>query len=382
MVPSLTRAARGFWLLVCTVLIASFSPTHGKALEIMLHDVASDRVERQRSYARGAVPLPGTPDLSDIAGRLARKGLKRGDAVFLRLFKASSELEVWLRRDTQFTLLDIYPICHWTGTLGPKIREGDKQSPEGFYSIASSQIRLVGRWRNAFNLGFPNPLDRTLKRSGSHILIHGGCSSTGCFAMTDQVQAELYDLLQSAFQGGQKHVHVHVFPFRMTEENLALHKDHPAARSWTELKAGYDAFESTRMPPRVALCGPRYSITAAEPGDPGDPKLWPVLRPQATGSALASSGIAPCTIESEGMNATQAAALTTSSTTTPAPSGLEVDAGLAVTVTATTEPTAPRSDVARVLAKRRNVSRSSATATVPDIHQKAARRLLHVDSGG
>lgn len=251
-----------------------------RAIEIeLLGDVAPDRVERQRAYARGAVPFPGTPDLSSLDQRLAAKGLARGNAIFVRVFKASSELEVWMQKGDTFTLLDTYPICHWTGTLGPKLKEGDKQSPEGFYSVASPQMRLFGRWPQAFNLGFPNAYDRANRRTGSHILVHGGCSSTGCFAMTELVQTEIRALAEAALAAGQARFHVHIFPFRMTEEAMAAHAFHLWSDFWRDLKVGYDSFERTRVPPRVGVCGTQYHITDGEPGQTGDAGQLAQMRP-------------------------------------------------------------------------------------------------------
>lgn len=257
-------------LLMAGVLLAV--PRFGSAavqasgLTIELKDVASDRVERQRAAALGALPLPGTPDLSNRAERLAAKGLKIGDQVFIRIFKSESELEVWMRKESgEFILFETYPICHWSGTLGPKVEEGDKQNPEGFYTVTRQQLHLVGRWPRSLNLGFPNPYDKALGRTGSYILVHGGCTSVGCFAMTNAVVAEIYDLAEAALRKGQAYLHVHAFPFRMTDENLARHAESPWRPFWSNLKEGYDAFEQTRVPPRVGVCSNRYSIKAIGP---------------------------------------------------------------------------------------------------------------------
>ncbi len=254
---------------VMAALVGLFSPAF--ALSIELTDAAPDRVERQRAWARGETPLPNAPDRATVDARLAAKGLAEGNAVFIRIFKAESELEVWMRKGNGFTLFETYPICHWTGTIGPKIREGDKQSPEGFYSITARQSRHRGRWRKAFNLGFPNALDQRLQRTGSYILLHGGCSSTGCFAMTDPVLDEIYGLAQAALAHGQQRVHVHIFPFRMTERAMAQHAAHPASDFWRDLKAGYDAFERAHVPPTVGICNQRYVVRDGDPGTSGDP---------------------------------------------------------------------------------------------------------------
>jgi murein L,D-transpeptidase YafK len=192
-----------------------------------------------------------------------------------------------MRKGDSFVLFETYPICHWTGTLGPKIREGDKQSPEGFYSITARQSRHRGRWRKAFNLGFPNALDQRLQRTGSYILLHGGCSSTGCFAMTDPVLDEIYDLAQSAMAHGQPRVHIHIFPFRMTERALAQHAGHPASAFWQDLKAGYDAFERVHVPPTIGVCNQRYVVRDGDPGTSGDPNALTVHRPGSDGQCRA-----------------------------------------------------------------------------------------------
>lgn len=240
------------------------------ALVVELKDVAPDRIERQRAWSQDQVPLPGTPDVNKLDTRLAAKGLSKGSAVFIRLFKAESEVELWLLKGDGFVLLDTYPICHWTGTLGPKEREGDKQSPEGFYIVTKRNTRHVGRWRKALNLGFPNALDQRLQRTGSYILLHGGCSSTGCFAMTDPVMDEVHALVSAAVRGGQQRIHVHVFPFRMTDAALAAHGEHPWHAFWSDLKAGHDAFERTHLPPRITICGTRYVVQDGEPGASGE----------------------------------------------------------------------------------------------------------------
>jgi murein L,D-transpeptidase YafK len=240
------------------------------ALTIELKDVAPDRIERQRAFAMGNLPLPGTPDIANLEQRLASKQLKAGDQLFIRIFKAESELEIWMKRGQKFVLLDIYPMCHWSGTVGPKVNEGDKQSPEGFYTVGRKQLHLFGRHPRSLDLGFPNSLDQAHNRTGSFILIHGGCSSVGCFAMTNTVTAEVYDLTEKALKGGQDRVHVHVFPFRMTEANLAGYQNNPWIGFWRTLKQGYDAFEQTRLPPRVSICGKNYVVQRTAPGEVGD----------------------------------------------------------------------------------------------------------------
>ena len=233
------------------------------AVSIELKDVAEDRIERQRAASDGSLTLPGTPDTKQLDRRLAEKGLALGRDVFVRVFKAESELEVWMRSGDRFELFATYPICYWSGTIGPKVREGDKQNPEGFYTVARRQLHRSGRWPQSLNLGFPNALDKAYDRTGSYILIHGGCSSVGCFAMTDPVVAEIFKLAEAALKGGQDRIDVHVFPFRMTEANLALHHNGDWADFWRNIKGGYDSFERTRLPPKVSVCERRYLVRDA-----------------------------------------------------------------------------------------------------------------------
>ncbi len=234
-----------------------------RAVTIELKDIAPDRIERQRAFSVNPAPLPGAPDADRTEARLADKGLKAGAPILIRIFKAESELELWMEKDGTFVPFATYPICNWSGTLGPKIREGDKQTPEGFYTVTSRQLHRIGRWRHALNLGFPNAYDESLKRDGSYILVHGGCSSVGCFAMTDALVLEIFKLTSAALRGGQYHVPVHVFPFRMTDANMASHAGTQWADFWTNLKEGYDSFERTHRPPRVSVCRGRYAVRDA-----------------------------------------------------------------------------------------------------------------------
>ena len=247
-----------------TILWAAAAPS-AWAVSIELKDVASDRVERQRAATEGNLPLPGTPDLSKLNERLTEKGLKPGSPILLRAFKSESEFEVWFRKDEGYVLFATYPVCNWSGTLGPKLHEGDKQTPEGFYTVTRQQIRHIGRWPRSLNLGFPNVFDKVQARSGSNILVHGGCSSVGCFAMTNAVIEEIYAFTEQALNSGQTHIPVHVFPFRMTAENLESQKASPWLPFWNNLKEASDSFERTKRPPRISVCDGRYIVQDSAP---------------------------------------------------------------------------------------------------------------------
>lgn len=260
--------------------------------------IEAERASRRFDYTLGR-PLPGSPALGDLDSRLAAQGFARGAPMLIRVFKAEFELEVWLLRGRRFERFATYPICRWSGWLGPKIREGDRQAPEGFYAVDRAALNPNSRWHRSFNVGFPNAFDRHHGRTGSFLMIHGGCSSVGCFAMTDPVIDEIWQVLTAALAGRQPRVPVQIFPFRLTDRNLAAagvalssaggaasgsRPDTPATSGhgafWADLKAGYDLFEETFLPPRVALCRGRYQFRRAN--TVGD--SWAVMQPKCFAS--------------------------------------------------------------------------------------------------
>lgn len=207
-----------------------------------------------------------------VLERIAAIGSTPASPIYIRLFKEESEFEIWKRRsDGTYALLDTYEICTYSGVLGPKLQEGDRQAPEGFYAVTPAQMNPNSVEHLSFNIGFPNAFDQALGRTGSHLMVHGGCSSAGCYAMTDEVVEIIYALAREAFRGGQRSFAIHAFPFRMTPENLARHVDNPNFDFWLMLKEGYDHFEVTRRVPEVAVCDYRYVFNA----DAGDAAFEP-----------------------------------------------------------------------------------------------------------
>ena len=190
---------------------------------------------------------------------IADKNMDKESPILVRVFKDEAELEVWKQtRDGQYALLKTYPICKWSGDLGPKKKEGDRQAPEGFYTITPGQMNPNSNYYLAFNTGFPNAYDRSHGYTGSELMVHGDCSSRGCYAMTDEQIQEIYALARESFFGGQKSFQFDAFPFRMTALNMAKHRNNPNFAFWKMLKEGYDNFEATKQPPQVAVCEQRY----------------------------------------------------------------------------------------------------------------------------
>ena len=196
-----------------------------------------------------------TPQLSQ---QLKQKGLAIGNPIFIRIFKAESELEMWIQKDKTFELFKTYPICKYSGELGPKQKEGDQQSPEGFYFVKQWGMNPNSDYHLAFNISYPNEYDDAHGRSGSNIMVHGDCVSVGCYAMTDKLIEEIYLLAQEALNKKQNLFRVHVFPFRMTEENMTKYKNHKWIEFWQNLKSGYDYFETKKNPPNVLVKNKKY----------------------------------------------------------------------------------------------------------------------------
>ena len=260
-------------LIVLGVLVAigggvlyAFWPQAYRLIEAEL--IRAQRIERW-TLAKAGETLPGTPDLSDLQGRLNAAGVKSGTPLFARIFKREFELELWMQRDGRFVKFATYPICMWSGDLGPKEREGDRQAPEGFYTIEKSSLNPNSKYHRSFNLGYPNAFDRAHNRTGSFLMVHGHCLSIGCYAMTDPVIDEIWGLVTAALNGGQQRFQVQVFPFRMTETNMKLHARDPNAPFWQQLKKGYDLFEQTKVPPVVSVCRGRYAFRAGEANTDG-----------------------------------------------------------------------------------------------------------------
>lgn len=178
--------------------------------------------------------------------------------MLIRIFKQSSELEVWKETASGYKLFKTYEICAWSGELGPKIKEGDRQSPEGFYTITPGLMNPNSSYYLAFNTGFPNKFDRAHGRTGSDLMVHGDCSSRGCYSMTDESIAEIYALARETFKGGNPSFQLQIFPFRMTAQNLAKQAKSTHYAFWQNIKEGYDRFELAKAPTNWDVCSKQY----------------------------------------------------------------------------------------------------------------------------
>lgn len=204
----------------------------------------------------------------ELVKSMRAKGMTTTSPIMVRIFKEESKLEIWKQKDNgRYDLAASYDICKWSGRLGPKFTEGDRQAPEGFYTVRPHQMNPQSSYHLSFNIGFPNAYDRAHGRTGQHLMVHGACSSAGCYSMTDEQVEQIYAFGRDAFRGGQTEFQIQAFPFRMTAANMARYKDDPNYEFWTMLKEGYDHFEITRVPPKVDVCGKRYVFNRIpEPG--------------------------------------------------------------------------------------------------------------------
>ncbi|MBB25653.1 MAG: 2-dehydro-3-deoxyphosphooctonate aldolase [Geminicoccus sp.] len=201
---------------------------------------------------------------AQLPGDLAAIGARLGVPMLLRVFKQEREVEVWVQPEDQqtFVLFRIFPICFYSGKLGPKVKEGDMQSPEGFYFIGPAQMRAKSQYHRAIDFAFPNDYDAAQGYTGTELLIHGNCVSSGCYAMTDPFVEQLYELGSATAATAAQGFWIHAFPFHMTAEALAGQQDSSWLGFWQQLKAGYDAFETSRIPPHIRVDGGRYVVAS------------------------------------------------------------------------------------------------------------------------
>ena len=222
------------------------------------------------------LPERATRELSpELLSLLRQKKMPKHSPIVLRVFKEEAELEVWKQDTTgHFQIFKTYPICRWSGDLGPKLHQGDRQTPEGFYTITPKLMNPNSNFYLAINTGFPNRYDKANDRDGISLMIHGDCSSSGCYAMTDEQISEIYSLARDSFLGGHPSFQVQAYPFRMTPANLARHRTNPHMAFWKMLKIGNDHFEATHLEPKVEVCDRRYVFDAQPPAASSKPLVF------------------------------------------------------------------------------------------------------------
>ncbi|MEG3110260.1 MULTISPECIES: peptidoglycan meso-diaminopimelic acid protein amidase [Pantoea] len=181
-----------------------------------------------------------------------------GTPVYIQIFKEERTLELYGKIGNEYRLLDTYRICNFSGGLGPKRRQGDFKSPEGFYNVKLNQLKPDSRFYRAINIGFPNQYDRDQGYNGNYLMIHGDCKSIGCYAMTNAYMDEIFNYVDAALRNGQPEVSISIYPFRMTESNMQRHRYSTYANFWRELQPGYAYFDKYHQPPTVNVTSGKY----------------------------------------------------------------------------------------------------------------------------
>jgi murein L,D-transpeptidase YafK len=250
---------------------------------------------------------------SELIAAMQEKGMDRTSSIMARIFKEEGKLEIWkMKTNGRYGIIASYNICKWSGQLGPKFIEGDRQAPEGFYTVRPASMNPKSGYHLSFNIGFPNAYDRAHGRTGANLMVHGACSSSGCYSMTDAQIEQIYAFARDAFRGGQTEFQIQAFPFRMTAANMARYRNDPNYPFWQNLKEGYDQFEITKLPPKVDVCEKRYvfnriaedgavfSPTGACPPSSQPAELMTAFQSYktldeaaVTGSAAATANLAP-----------------------------------------------------------------------------------------
>ncbi len=244
------RSIFSLFLLGLVAIIATAVMHDPKNLETMKSLIA-------REFPQLREPFSQSPQVP-VGQRLAKAGFALGQPALIRVYKQEAVLEVWMQRSTRFERVFTYPICKWSGALGPKLKEGDGQSPEGYYYASARQLLPTSRHHRAINTGFPNSFDASLGRTGTVLMIHGSCSSIGCYAMTDPAIDDIYRIVEAALHNGQSEIPLHLYPFRMTKENLARNSANNWNAFWRNLAEGDMQFAATGLPPPVWSCDGKY----------------------------------------------------------------------------------------------------------------------------
>jgi murein L,D-transpeptidase YafK len=213
--------------------------------------------------SKGATPIPAA-----TLALMAARDTTAAAPVLIRSYKKESEIEIWkLAKNGRFVFLKTFPICRWSGQLGPKTAQGDRQTPEGFYSVGPKQMNPNSAYYLSFDTGYPNAYDKAHGASGSYVMVHGTCSSAGCYAMTDKGVGEIYAIAREALKGGQQAFQFQAYPFRMTAQNMAKYRSDEHIAFWRQLKDGSDRFEATGEEPVVSVAAGRYVFSPSTDRD-------------------------------------------------------------------------------------------------------------------
>jgi len=170
--------------------------------------------------------------------------------ILLTVYKHERVLELWARSDIRaFSIIKRYPFTAFSGTLGPKRKEGDLQIPEGLYHI--DHFNPVSAFHLSMKINYPNPSDRILGeqgRLGGEIRIHGSSVTIGCIPIGDDAIEELYIVCVDMRSAGQNRIPVYIFPARMNWTGMHMletraGEDTVLLSFWHDLWEAYTVFQ-------------------------------------------------------------------------------------------------------------------------------------------
>lgn len=199
-----------------------------------------------------------------ILNIMKRKNLAEDlkNELYIRIIKNEQCLEVWGKAKGKniFHWFTTYFFCSNIGDLGPKREEGDFQIPEGFYKV--DRFNPESEFHLSMGINYPNKLDTmqsTTANLGKDIFIHGACVTVGCVPIGDDLIQELYIMVVEAINAGYTTVPVHIFPFRMTDDNFEKIKaQHPEIYAqnealWRSMQPAYQLFEDYYLVPQTSV---------------------------------------------------------------------------------------------------------------------------------
>ena len=164
--------------------------------------------------------------------------------------KSEKRLELWgSNADEKAFFIRSYPILAASGTAGPKLREGDRQVPEGFYQIKS--LHPNSHFYLALKIAYPSPDDikialaekRDPARLGSNIMLHGRGGSTGCISVDNPAMEEIFYL---AGKLGKENISLLIMPFDFRKNPLPVVQKDWLRKRYQQLSSEVKKYEKTR----------------------------------------------------------------------------------------------------------------------------------------
>lgn len=206
-------------------------------------------IENQKTFPRVNKAFQGKENL------LRKEFLSKGfhfppNNILLVSYKAEGELQVWVKEGFRYELFKVYEVCKKSGDFGPKLKQGDRQVPEGIYTI--NVFNPTSDYHLSLGVSYPNLADRIRSKAsdlGDDIYIHGGCVTVGCLPLTDNFMEEVYVLSVLSKNNSQSDIPIYLFPFKFNKlTEYIFYKEYPQnVKFWENLKQEYYYFKENRL---------------------------------------------------------------------------------------------------------------------------------------